>query len=75
MLKLFTVLGILVVAAPTLAAADNQKNNSSLQNSNSNSQNLNGVPFTANDPPAANDNSGGRPAIAKGNPNCQPASP
>ena len=47
MLKLFTVLGILVVAAPTLAAADNQKNNSSSQNSNSSSQNLNGVAMTA----------------------------
>jgi hypothetical protein len=71
MLKYFALLGILVVAAPTLAvAANNQNNNSSLQNSSAGSQNSNGVPFTANDPPATNfnpnpnaiSNSNGRPA-------------
>jgi hypothetical protein len=87
MLKAFAVLSVLVVAAPTLAiAANNKNNNSSSQNSNSGSQN--GVPFTANDPPTTdfNSNSKGKPAgfppvpgcsngVAKGNPHCQPASP
>ena len=53
MLKSFALLGILVVAAPSLAAADNQNNNSG-------SQNLNAL--TANDPPTTNLNSKGLPA-------------
>jgi hypothetical protein len=58
MLKSLVVIAALAIAAPGLAvAADNQNNNSGPQNSN-------GLPFTANDPPAANFNSNGngRPA-------------
>ena len=88
MLKAFAVLSVLVVAAPTLAVADSKKNDNSSQSSSSSSQNLTGVPFTANDPPTTdfNSNSKGKPAgfppvpgcsngVAKGNPHCQPASP
>jgi hypothetical protein len=69
MLRSFALLSILVVAVPTLAvAANNQNNNSNSQNSSAGSQNSNGVPFTANDPPAtdfnsnSNSNGNGRPA-------------
>jgi hypothetical protein len=55
MLKSLIVIATLAVAAPALAVAnDNQNNNSGAQNSN-------GLPFTGNDPPAANFNSNGHP--------------
>jgi hypothetical protein len=56
MLKSLVVIAALAIAAPGLAIADDNQNN------NSGPQNSNGLPFTANDPPAADFNSKGRPA-------------
>jgi hypothetical protein len=69
MLKSLVMIAALAFAAPGLAvAADDQNNNSGPQNSN-------GLPFTANDPPAADFNSKGRPAGFPFVPGCKVGDP
>jgi hypothetical protein len=58
MVKYVVLLGVLAFAAPGMAVADDNQNN------NSGAQNSNGLPFTANDPPA--DTFHGPPSLPPG---------
>jgi hypothetical protein len=57
MLKLLLVIAALAVAAPGLALAQGNSGNTPA------SQNANGLPFTANDPPLANFQGQGPPSL------------